>query len=161
MNKFSVIKFAKNVPDIAVTALEIYKIILSVKYFAADNALKAVSLYRKKTAYSEKQPVTSDNVQANEINNDKENKSMKKSTAFVLIAFVAAAAGALVAVAAYLKKKEENLNEYEEMLFNEDYLSDYMPKDEDSCCFDDDCHSEENSECSCDCCDAEKENPEQ
>jgi len=57
---------------------------------------------------------------------------MKKSTIFALLTFIAAAVGALIAVAAYLKKKEENLREYEEMLFNEDYLADYMPKDD--CC---------------------------
>ena len=36
---------------------------------------------------------------------------MKKSTIFALIAFLAAAVGALIAVTAYLKKKEENLRE--------------------------------------------------
>ena len=64
---------------------------------------------------------------------------MKKSTIFAVIAFVAAVAGAMIAVSAYLKKKEQNLKEYEEMLFNEDYLADYMPKDDDCCC----CEEEE------------------
>jgi len=83
---------------------------------------------------------------------------MKKSTIFALLTFIAAAVGALIAVAAYLKKKEENLREYEEMLFNEDYLADYMPKDDDCCC----CEEEEyccpeQAEDTC-CC---EENPEQ
>ncbi len=70
---------------------------------------------------------------------------MKKSTIFAVIAFVAAVAGAMIAVSAYLKKKEQNLKEYEEMLFNEDYLADYMPKDEECCC----CEEEFEEECCC------------
>lgn len=58
---------------------------------------------------------------------------MKKSCIFGLIAFLAAVAGVVVAVMMYLKKKEKNLAEYEEMLYSEDYLTDYMPKDECDC----------------------------
>jgi len=81
---------------------------------------------------------------------------MKKSTIFALLTFIAAAVGALIAVAAYLKKKEENLREYEEMLFNEDYLADYMPKDDDCCCCEEEAEEEyccpEQAEGTC-CCD--------
>ena len=75
---------------------------------------------------------------------------MKKSTIFALLTFVAAAIGALIAVTAYLKKKEQNLKEYEEMLVNEDYLADYMPGDDDCCC----CEAEycEEECCADECC---------
>lgn len=83
---------------------------------------------------------------------------MKKSTIFALLAFLAAAVGALIAVTAYLKKKEENLREYEEMLFNEDYLADYMPKDDDCCCCEDEeefcCPEQAEGTC---CCEEEYE----
>ena len=59
---------------------------------------------------------------------------MKKSCIFGLIAFLAAAAGVAVAVMMYLKKKEKNLAEYEEFLYSEDYLADYMPQDDCNCC---------------------------
>jgi len=59
---------------------------------------------------------------------------MKKSCIWGVIAFLAAVAAALVAVMMYLKKKEKNLAEYEEMLYSEDYLADYMPKEECDCC---------------------------
>ena len=79
---------------------------------------------------------------------------MKKSTIFALIAFAGAVIGALVAVAAYIKKKEENLKEYEEMLLNEDYLADYMPSEEGCCCCEaeyceEECHAEECCEEGC------------
>lgn len=61
---------------------------------------------------------------------------MKKTCILGVVAFLAAVAGALVAVAVYLKKKEQNLAEYEEMLYSEDYLADYMPKEECECCCD-------------------------
>ena len=66
---------------------------------------------------------------------------MKKSTLLALVAFLAAVAGALFVVAHYLKKKEADLEEYEDMLFNEDYLSDYLPKEE-GCCEEECCCEE-------------------
>ena len=155
MNKLSVLKIVKNVPDAAVSMLEIYKMILSVKYFAADSVLKGVKFYRERLAADKTSTVNAEDVSTDENNNVKENTSMKKSTIFALIAFFAAAAGAMIAVTAYLKKKEQNLKEYEEMLFNEDYLADYMPKDEDCCCEEEFC-CEEQAEGTC-CCEEENE----
>ena len=59
---------------------------------------------------------------------------MKKPCIWGVIAFLAAVAAGVVAVMMYLKKKEKNLAEYEEMLYSEDYLADYMPKEECDCC---------------------------
>ena len=158
MNKLSVLKIVKNVPDAAVGVLEIYKMILSVKYFAADTVLKGVNIYRSKAASGNTASVKDEELKTVENNNVKENTSMKKSTIFALLAFLAAAVGALIAVTAYLKKKEENLREYEEMLFNEDYLADYMPKDDDCCCCEDEeefcCPEQAEGTC---CCEEEYE----
>ena len=157
MNKLSVLKIVKNLPDAAVGMLEIYKTVLSVKYFAADSLLNGVKFYRNNFTARKTSPDTGEVANVENIN-VKENTSMKKSTIFALIAFLAAAAGALIAVTAYLKKKEENLREYEEMLFNEDYLADYMPKDEDCCCCEDEeefcCPEQAEGTC---CCEEESE----
>ena len=59
---------------------------------------------------------------------------MKKPCIWGFIAFLAAVEAAVVAVMMDLKKKEKNLAEYEEMLYSEDYLADYMPKEECDCC---------------------------
>ena len=50
---------------------------------------------------------------------------MKKSCLIVVIATLAAIAGALAAVAVYLRRREKELDEYEQLLFSEDF------KDED------------------------------
>ena len=150
MDKFSIIKLAKTLPDVAVTALEVYKMVLSVKYITADSLLKAVKLYKNRQVSGKTAQVLPAAEPQNEIKNVKENTSMKKSTIVALFAFLAAAVAAVVAVAMYLKKKEENLREYEEMLFNEDYLADYMPKDDDCSCEEEFC-CEEEAEGTC-CC---------
>ncbi len=54
---------------------------------------------------------------------------MKKSGFVVLIAILAAIAGALVAVAVYLNRREKELEEYEQLLFSEDFADDEMPVD--------------------------------
>ncbi|MDD4849622.1 MAG: phosphatase [Gemmiger sp.] len=46
---------------------------------------------------------------------------MKKSTFGAALAFLAAATGALTAAALYLHHREKELDEYEKLLFNEDY----------------------------------------
>ena len=51
---------------------------------------------------------------------------MKKSTLVALLVFLSAVAGALAAAYFYLVKREKELDEYEQMLFSEDY-------DEDGC----------------------------
>ena len=52
---------------------------------------------------------------------------MKKSTLVALLVFLSAVAGALAAAYFYLVKREKELDEYEQMLFSEDY------DDEDGC----------------------------
>ena len=53
--------------------------------------------------------------------------TMKKSTLVALLVFLSAVAGALAAAYFYLVKREKELDEYEQMLFSEDY------DDEDGC----------------------------
>ena len=45
---------------------------------------------------------------------------MKKSTFGVALAFIAAAAGVLTAVALYLRRREKELDEYEQLLYADD-----------------------------------------
>lgn len=45
---------------------------------------------------------------------------MKKSTFGVALAFIAAAAGVLTAVALYLRRREKELDEYERLLYADD-----------------------------------------
>ena len=61
---------------------------------------------------------------------------MKKSNLVALVAFLVGVCAAVAGVVYYLKKKEAELAEAEEMLYNEDYLADYLPKEEccDCCC---------------------------
>ncbi len=54
---------------------------------------------------------------------------MKKSTFGAALAFLAAAAGALTAVAIYLYRREKELDEYEQLLFSDDG-EDYEDEDE-------------------------------
>lgn len=44
---------------------------------------------------------------------------MKKSTFGVALAFIAAAAGVLTAVALYLRRREKELDEYERLLYSD------------------------------------------
>ncbi len=46
---------------------------------------------------------------------------MKKSTFGAILAFLFAAAGALTAAAIYLYRREKELDEYERLLFSDDY----------------------------------------
>ena len=46
---------------------------------------------------------------------------MKKSTFGAVLAFLVAAAGALTAAALYLYHREKELDEYERLLFSDDY----------------------------------------
>ena len=56
---------------------------------------------------------------------------MKKSCLVAVIAVLAAVAGALAAVALYLNRREKELDEYERLLFSDDYEDDDYD-DEDS-----------------------------
>lgn len=47
--------------------------------------------------------------------------TMKKSTFAAILAFIAAATGALVAAALYIRRREKELDEYEQLLFSEDF----------------------------------------
>ena len=46
---------------------------------------------------------------------------MKKSPFGAALAFLAAAAGVLTAVALYLRRREQELDEYEKLLFSDEY----------------------------------------
>lgn len=49
---------------------------------------------------------------------------MKKSTFGAALAFLAAATGALTAAAIYLRRREKELDEYEQLLFSDEYDED-------------------------------------
>ena len=49
---------------------------------------------------------------------------MKKSTFGAVLAFLAAVAGVLTAVALYLYRREKELDEYEKLLFSDEYDDD-------------------------------------
>ena len=49
---------------------------------------------------------------------------MKKGTLFALVALLAAAAGALAVVFVYLRRREAELNDFEDTLFYDDYYND-------------------------------------
>ncbi len=49
---------------------------------------------------------------------------MKKSKYVIIIAALAAVAGALAAVAIYLKRREKELEDYEQLLFSEEFEDD-------------------------------------
>ncbi len=50
---------------------------------------------------------------------------MKKSTMVTIIALLAAAVGALVTVAIFLDRRAKNLEEYEELLFSEEFNDEF------------------------------------
>ena len=52
---------------------------------------------------------------------------MKKSCLVAVITVLAAVAGALAAVAVYLHRREKELDEYERLLFGEDYAETVEP----------------------------------
>lgn len=54
-------------------------------------------------------------------NNEEEVVVMKKSTWIAILVAFAAAVGALVAVCVYLRRREAELDEYEQLLFSEDF----------------------------------------
>lgn len=60
---------------------------------------------------------------------------MKKSTFGAILAFLFAAAGALTAAALYLRRREKELDEYEQLLYSddgdydEDEADEYLPID--------------------------------
>ena len=57
---------------------------------------------------------------------------MKKSTFGAVLAFLFAAAGALTAAALYLYHREKELDEYERLLFSDDYVDFDDEDDEDT-----------------------------
>ena len=56
---------------------------------------------------------------------------MKKSTFAAILAFIAAAAGALMAAWLYIRRREKELDEYEQLLFSEDF-NDEIEEDEEA-----------------------------
>ncbi len=71
---------------------------------------------------------------------------MKKTHIFGIAAFLAGIVATIAGIAYYLNKKQKETEEFEDVLYNEDYLSDYMPKGNEECCC---CDEEDNAE---DCC---------
>lgn len=71
---------------------------------------------------------------------------MKKTHIFGIVAFLSGIVATIAGIAYYLNKKQKEAEEFEDILYNEDYLADYMPKDNEECCC---CGEEENTE---DCC---------
>ena len=57
---------------------------------------------------------------------------MKKTTFGAVLAFLFAAAGALTAAALYLYHREKELDEYERLLFSDDYDGDDYDDDDDT-----------------------------
>ena len=55
---------------------------------------------------------------------------MKNTTFAAILMFLAAAVGALVAGAFYLRRREKELDEYEQLLFSEDFSDDEADEDE-------------------------------
>ncbi len=55
---------------------------------------------------------------------------MKNTTFAATLMFLAAAVGALVAGALYLRRREKELDEYEQLLFSEDFSDDEADEDE-------------------------------
>ena len=147
----SVFRLARIAGDFAEFVLKGYKLVLKAEDFAADVALAATNGWKNSVAVLDKNRTVPDKPLTVEENiKDKEKYTMKKPCIWGVLAFLAAVAGALVAVALYLKKKEENLAEYEEMLYSDDYLADYMPTD-DCCCEKTEFCCEEEAEGTC-CC---------
>ncbi len=60
----------------------------------------------------------------------KESEPMRKSAFVAVVAALAAAIGALVAIAVYLHRREKELDEYEHLLFSEDFNEDASSDDE-------------------------------
>ncbi len=54
---------------------------------------------------------------------------MKRSTFVAILTFIAAATGALVAAWLYIRRRERELDEYEQLLFSEDF-NDEIGEDE-------------------------------
>ena len=55
---------------------------------------------------------------------------MKNTTFAATLMFLSAAVGALVAGALYLRRREKELDEYEQLLFSEDFSDDEADEDE-------------------------------
>lgn len=55
---------------------------------------------------------------------------MKNTTFAAILMFLAAAVGALVAGALYLRRREKELDEYEQLLFSEDLDEEEAPAEE-------------------------------
>ena len=53
--------------------------------------------------------------------------TMKKSTLIAIVAFLSAVAGALAAAFVYLRRREAELDEYEQLLFSEDFSHEENP----------------------------------
>lgn len=71
---------------------------------------------------------------------------MKKSCLIAVIAILAAVAGALAAVAVYLRRREKELDEYERLLFGEDEAVEAAPAAEEEPAAEEAAPAEDNAE---------------
>jgi len=81
------------------------------------------ALYRKAVRYTRqlKQKIQPEKESA---------KPMKKSVLITIVALLAAVAGALAVVAVYLRRREKDLDEYENLLFSEEFAEEEAPAEQ-------------------------------
>ncbi|MEG2081755.1 MAG: hypothetical protein RR011_00835 [Oscillospiraceae bacterium] len=139
LSKPAALKLFKKMGGAAALGLQMYRTTLVMKLFTIDAILKTVkSQHNLLSGGSPTAPVVK----------TKEKTEMKKSNGLAIFAFFAAVCSALGAVAYYLYKREKELDEYEDTLFNDEYLDDYMPHEENGC---DETENSCDEKCSCGC----------
>lgn len=124
-NKLTTLKIFKKMGGAAIIGLQVYRTVLSFKIFSIDSILKVLKAENNLVWPKSHLPVIKETT---EIKNTKETKKMKKSNGFAIFVFFVAVCSALAAIACYLYKKEKELDDYEDMLFSEEYLEGYMPE---------------------------------
>ena len=97
VKNISFARFAGNLSDVAVFALEVYKIVLNAKSFAVDSLIKTTKVIKSGSArfIPQKNSTVTDTANITINKTDKENTSMKKSTFWSLVAFLVAVAAAV------------------------------------------------------------------
>ena len=110
--KLNLANTAKTATSLGITALYGYRSFLKAKVLATDVAIKGLENVKKnqnrKNVYK---PI------------EKEKEAMKSfASALAVLAVTGAAIGA---AGYYLYKKEKELNEYEDLLFNDEYMHEY------------------------------------
>ncbi|MEG1863287.1 MAG: hypothetical protein RR198_06720 [Oscillospiraceae bacterium] len=129
--KTELAKVKKAATNVGLVALHGYRAFLKAKIVATDVALLSIEGIKK-----------NQNNKPNYAPKEKEDDTMKS---FVSALAVLAVTGAAIGAAGYyLYKKEKELNEYEDLLFNDEYMHEYpqteeeKPSEADVC--GEDCH---------------------